>query len=298
MVAGTRLRVTAADLGDGITEAAIDSVKVIGYQTEDLCTGGLDAICNPDDASTCADGYMCCGRGPLNKGIYRCVEPAAGLDFDNPPEFGAPFDGPMGCPAPDLFVSEVGMELCIDDIFVSNADTNQYYCALLEGCVGGTGNRRVLRFDAITPNQGSRDLVMGVPANHPDLFHFSECHAHHHFDGYAEYALEDDQGMEVADGHKQAFCLLDWNSWAWPSAFLGQYSCSSQGISAGWQDVYGLELDCQWVDITDVADGQYTLRISLNPPGPESGVPPLTESNYDNNTLEVPVDLAAIPACE
>jgi hypothetical protein len=297
MVDGSRLRITAADLGDGITEGAIDSVIVRGYQSEDLCTGGLDAICNPNDADTCADPYVCCGLGTLNKGVYRCMEAVPSLDYDNPPAENAPFNGPMGCPNPDLFVTDQGMELCVDDIYVANNPNNQYYCALLEGCVAGAGNRRIVRFDTITPNRGATDLVMGVPANHPDLFHFSQCHNHYHFDGYATYEMVDGQDNQVATGHKQAFCLLDWNSWAWPGDFFGTYSCSSQGISAGWQDVYGVGLDCQWIDVTDTPDGTYTLRIAVNPPGAQSGVPPLNETDFSNNVLEVPVDLANLPQC-
>jgi hypothetical protein len=180
------------------------------------------------------------------------------------------------------------LDVSIDSVFIG-ADS----CALAEGCVDGTGWRRLLRFATATPNIGSRDLVMGVPSNHPELFQYSACHDHYHFEGYARYALLDTSGQTVAAGHKQAFCLLDWNSWAWPSLRDNDatYTCYNQGISAGWQDVYDKNLDCQWIDITDVAPGSYTLRISVNPPPDISGTPLLVERDYSNNTLEVPVNV-------
>jgi len=43
--------------------------------------------------------------------------------------------------------------------------------------------------------------------------------------------------------------------------------------------------DCQWLDITDVAPGAYSLRVTINPDRV------LTESNYDNNETTVPVTI-------
>ena len=41
--------------------------------------------------------------------------------------------------------------------------------------------------------------------------------------------------------------------------------CSYQGVSVGWGDDYYAGLDCQWIDVTGVAPGQYNLAILLNP---------------------------------
>ena len=38
-----------------------------------------------------------------------------------------------------------------------------------------------------------------------------------------------------------------------------EYDCSNQGIQAGWSDLYGNSLDCQWLDVTDVPPGDYFL---------------------------------------
>lgn len=292
-VEGARLRFVAQDLGDGIIEAAIDSVEVKGFKNEDVCADGPGGLCDPKDPQSCGDGLLCCPQGTLNAGIHRCEEPVLDLDVSNPPAGPAdPNNGVPGCDAPDLTVDDDGMEMWIEDVFVE-----QDACTLYEGCVGGTGWRKLLRFDAQTPNLGSRDLVMGIPSNHPDLYHFSECHMHYHFDGYVEYALLDGDD-ELSGGHKQAFCLVDWRSWAWPwlegkedMGDEGYYNCFNQGISRGWEDVYAADLECQWVDITDVPPGDYTLRIEVNPPPPSSETRLLIERNYDNNVLEVPVQI-------
>src|ERR1051326_5561656 len=62
-------------------------------------------------------------------------------------------------------------------------------CAVEEGCVSGTGKRRLMRFDVATPNIGTADLLLGNPAERPDLFTFSPCHMHYHLNGYALYEL-------------------------------------------------------------------------------------------------------------
>lgn len=286
MVENARLRITATDLGhvygdEGITEAAIDEVQVIGHPTTELCDGGSGSICDPAADNACAEGFMCCPQGTVHTGIYRCSVPVAGLDYDNPATDGIR-NGEVGCDAPDLRVLDPTDTVLIDTINVGEAPGEHNYCVWLEGCVDGPGERTVLRFDTSTPNQGSRDLVMGVPSNHPDLFHFSECHGHHHFDGYAFYELLDDEENVVATGHKQAFCLMDTGAWA-EGFGDGMRWCGNQGISMGYQDDYGRFLDCQWIDITDVDAGDYTLHIAVNLPDEESGVARLVERDYSNN---------------
>jgi hypothetical protein len=217
--------------------------------------------------------------------VYRCAEAVPSITYPDPGGPIGTFNGPLGCDAPDLFVEPQGMDVYEDEGFFTETS-----CEMYEGCITEPGWRRLLRFDTQTPNAGSRDLTMGVPSNHPDLFHWSECHGHYHFDGYAFYDLLDGSGAVVATGHKQAFCLLDWSPWAWADDD-GTHSCGNQGISVGWEDVYGSYLDCQYIDITAVTPGDYTLRISVNLPQAETAVAPLVERDYANNVLEVPVTI-------
>ena len=67
-----------------------------------------------------------------------------------------------------------------------------------------------------------------------------------------------------------SFCLEDTDCHSIPGG-RHYYSCAEhrQGISLRCADVYGRDLDCQWIDITDVPDGVYVLRVSatsLNQP--------------------------------
>lgn len=284
-----RLRITASDLVDPeavIVEAAIDDVLIEGYTHSDVCMPGLGALCDPDDPEpACGAELLCCAQGPIFDGVYRCEAGVPELGDAPPPNPGDPLTGPLGCDAPDLVLLDDDLQVENSLIFIA-----QNSCSLYEGCVNGTGWRRVLRFDTKSANIGSRDLVLGVAANHPDLFHYSQCHAHHHFDDYANYELLDGDQL-VAVGHKQAFCLVDWDPHAWPQQTEADrvYSCFNQGLSLGWSDTYFASIDCQWIDVTTVLPGAYTLRMQINVPPDGASHPTLVERRYDNNVLEIPV---------
>jgi hypothetical protein len=192
------------------------------------------------------------------------------------------FDGGVDAAveAPDLkfLVNEVAPSVWFDEI-VFDEDS----CAWIEGCVSGTGPRRLLRFDVVTANVGTADMVMGDPTDNVDLFEYSECHDHYHFSGYARYELLDGGGEVVAPGHKQAFCLLDSERFEGMAddetvRDRGRYNCEFQGISRGWQDNYHSGLDCQWLDVTDVAPGDYDIAVFINE-GEE-----IAELSYANNS--------------
>jgi hypothetical protein len=286
MVDGSRLRITASDPGNGILEAAIDAVSVHAHDFVTVCGVGEGSICDPKQGATACPGELvCCAQGSVNEGVYRCAGAVASLDPDAPPPTpDSPGNGPLGCDAPDITIDPAWIMPVLTDIMVQD-DT----CELLEGCVTGVGWRTILRFDLATPNIGSSDLALGIAANAPDVFHFSECHNHYHLDNFAIYELRDAGGV-VASGHKQAFCLLDTYSWAWPNA-PGKYDCANQGISRGFADLYEADLPCQWIDVTDVPPGDYTLRAHVNPTRSGWALPLLVERDYGNNMVEVPVTL-------
>jgi hypothetical protein len=90
-----------------------------------------------------------------------------------------------------------------------------------------------------------------------------------------------------ATGHKQAFCWIDSQRIFGdrPQQFT---SCSDdQGITAGWSDIYGRGLDCQWIDIEGLAAGNYQLRVDVN------NTQLVAESNYSNNTAVIEVHIPA-----
>ena len=157
--------------------------------------------------------------------------------------------------APDLLV--------VSEDLQNTRITYRYFpsnsCALAEGCVNGSGWRRLLQFDATAHNLGAAPLHIGpVVAENPltNMFEYNSCHAHFHFQNYGEFQL----GV-ASQPSKQAFCVestsrLSNNEL---SPLVHPYTCTNQGIQAGWVDEYGAGLDCQWIDITDIEiDGQST----------------------------------------
>lgn len=220
------------------------------------CDGHYEGRC----ATECA-AHECCSP---QMGTFACV----------------PADSDGYCPAPDLSVRA--------DRIMGRTDVQWRYfapndCALMERCVNAPGWRRVLLFDTVTPNRGTSDLFMGVPADNAERFEYSACHDHYHFDGYAAYELRRADESVAARGHKQAFCLMDSTPFPDGPEDGVHYVCENQGIQRGWQDVYGSYLDCQWVDVTDVAPGAYTLRVAVNTDRA------LNERDYSNNEVAVPV---------
>lgn len=152
-------------------------------------------------------------------------------------------------------------------------------CVVLEGCVAEPGERVLLRFDTAIVNLGEADLVVGDPRNDLD-FEFSPCHGHHHFKDFVDYTLYAGDSEKVRT-RKYAFCLLDIERRG--STLPRKYTCQNQGIQTGWADVYGKHLDCQWLDITGVPPGEYTLEATVNPKGR------LIESNPSNNVTRLTV---------
>jgi hypothetical protein len=229
---------------------------------------GLPAgtACDPS-ADPCAEGLSCC---------TACCEPDA-------TPVCTPVDADGACPLPDLEadVGRLESSMYIEMVYFE-ADA----CALVEGCVDAPGWRRLLRFDSTTPNYGTADLKFGDPEGNP-LFVYSECHDHMHFDGYARYRLLAEDGSVSANGHKQAFCLEDYEPWADDAPRRPRYTCDYQGIQMGWADTYGGYLDCQWIDITDVDGGTYTIESNINP---DEIIP---EKDYGNNVATATVDIPA-----
>ena len=161
-------------------------------------------------------------------------------------------------PAPDLSIDE---DYLVNTAEVVQRTFTEGSCSPEEGCIDALGDRKLLRFSLRTPNTGAGGLFLGDPTGN-ELFQYSPCHDHYHFQGYAEYRLLDDGGNELALGHKQAFCLLDYDPLEGTTSDP-QYDCSYQGISKGWSDIYESSLPCQWVE-SPTAGRQLQLHIRLN----------------------------------
>jgi hypothetical protein len=196
------------------------------------------------------------------------------------------FTGQIRAQVPDLIVNRSRLVASIE-LQTRNFPASD--CAVVEGCVSA-GTRKLLLFEVAFANVGRGDLVIGNPADNPDLFHYSPCHGHSHMEGTADYELLSNSGQSVARARKQAFCFRDNEPFLSTAGPTRGYDCDNQGITAGWQDIYYKGLDCQWLDVTGLAPGTYTLRITCNPERV------FVESNYGNNSASATVVIPGAPA--
>ncbi|KAG5667736.1 hypothetical protein PVAND_015706 [Polypedilum vanderplanki] len=161
-------------------------------------------------------------------------------------------------------------------------------CAMEENCVASQAyeiqkenqnwhieTRRLLKFTAKVLNGGTDDFRPHIPKN---LWEFHLCHMHYHsMEVFATFDIINEKGVKVAEGHKASFCLEDNLC---KEGIEPRYACANygdQGISVGCYDIYKYNIDCQWIDITEIEFGEYTFKVSINP---EHKVPEMT---YENN---------------
>lgn len=163
-------------------------------------------------------------------------------------------------------------------------------CAAEENCLSSSAyranvrdydTRMLLRFPQRVKNQGTADFLPSRPRY---SWEWHSCHQHYHsMDEFSHYDLLDATSQRsVAEGHKASFCLEDTSC---DYGYYRRFACTShtQGLSPGCYDTYNADIDCQWIDITDVKPGNYILKISVNP---YYQVP---ESDYSNNNVRCDV---------
>ncbi|HEY0976225.1 MAG TPA: lysyl oxidase family protein [Flavobacteriales bacterium] len=197
--------------------------------------------------------------------------------------------GDPDCPqAPDLTVDQQRLQLSLN---LGTTTVQQGNCYIAEGCLTGYGTREILRFDTRIANIGQLDYYIGTPQANPDQFETQNCHGHVHYKGYAEYLLYDDQGQELAIGFKNGFCVMDIDC---NGGGTGQYGCGNMGISAGCADVYGSGTSCNWLDITGVEEGTYTLVVRTNWDNDPDALGRV-ESNHFNNWAQVCIRIDRTP---
>ena len=182
----------------------------------------------------------------------------------------------VGLPDLSLVASAVNPQISTENFSPTS-------CAVLEGLIQA-GTRTIIRFDTETENSGTADLFFGNPANNP-LFVWAPCHAHYHFQNYMSYRLRGPNGQIAATGLKVGFCVLDVFRWSSSAKSSATYNCTDQGISVGWGDLYDSTLDGQWIDITGLPPGNYTMELEANPQGI------IQEANYSNNLITVPITI-------
>ncbi|KPP65450.1 lysyl oxidase1-like [Scleropages formosus] len=156
--------------------------------------------------------------------------------------------------------------------YVQRAHLYSLRCAAEENCLAssayGSGvtdydTRVLLRFPQRVKNQGTADFMPNRPRH---TWEWHSCHQHYHsMDEFSHYdLLEVSTGRKVAEGHKASFCLEDTTC---DFGHLKRYACTAhtQGLSPGCYDTYNADIDCQWIDITDIQPGKYILKLHVNP---------------------------------
>jgi hypothetical protein len=192
--------------------------------------------------------------------------------------------GDPRCPdAPDLKVDRDALLARIKLDSISNVDQ----CLVKENCLKGYGKRYVLKFDTKIDNVGEKDFYVGVPPEDTtvvnDTWKWDLCHKHWHYEGYAEYILVNSNNQKILAGNKTGFCLEDTEC---RLGGIAKYSCENQGISSKCSDVYTNDLPCQWIDLTELPAGNYTLVVRVN----NLRKPDITgvyEKNYFNNWAQL-----------
>ncbi|XP_063046447.1 lysyl oxidase homolog 1 [Engraulis encrasicolus] len=170
--------------------------------------------------------------------------------------------------------------------YIQRAHMYSLRCAAEEKCLSSTAYesetsdydvRVLLRFPQRVKNQGTADFMPNRPRH---TWEWHSCHQHYHsMDEFSHYdLLEVSTGRKVAEGHKASFCLEDTTC---DFGHLKRYACTShtQGLSPGCYDTYNADIDCQWIDITDVQPGNYILKLTVNPKYL------VRESDYTNNVV-------------
>ncbi len=191
------------------------------------------------------------------------------------------------CSGPDLLVNQEILKNTLEMDVLDNIDQ----CMIQEGCLNGYGERVIIRFTTNIANEGEQDYFIGnSPSNinnGNELYEWDPCHNHWHYANYAEYVLFDEAGQSLPLGFKMGMCVLDLFC---PDGGEPKFDCQNMGITAGCWDQYPSMLDCQWIDVTDLEPGRYTLVVRVNwTQSPDAAG--REEIDYMNNWAQVCLEL-------
>ena len=149
-------------------------------------------------------------------------------------------------------------------------------------------------------------LEDGIPVGRAQVgtMEFHPEHQHWHFQQFTRYSLLDADSGQIQVSGKQSWCLANTDALdlSVPNANWGAYGgdlftmCGGptaiwirEVLDVGWGDTYGQYLPGQAFDITDLPNGDYFIRVEVNPDDL------LYESTTDNNIQDRLIRLRGRP---
>jgi hypothetical protein len=277
---------------DSLTEEC-DGTAFGGATCASLGMGGGTLACT----STCDFDTSGCGAtSGCGNGILEAGEACDGASFGGMTceDFGLT-SGSLTCSAtctitrtscigPDLMVLADGLDGTAPstDLFITMG-YNLNSCEVATCNAGGTTGRRILEFTLVSENIGNATLHFGSPTAilppYTGLWTYAGAACgYYQFNDYATFWLcpssvadcaNAPASMHSADGAKGSFCFIenygDAPDWTGAPASCGMYDCGDMGQQPGCADDYFTGLDCQWIDITGLASGSYTMCAWIDP---------------------------------
>jgi hypothetical protein len=126
------------------------------------------------------------------------------------------------------------------------------------------------------------------------MFYSGDGHDHFHVRNLQEWTLVNTKAEVLGRGAKTGFCF--WDNYAYGATTGPYYHPSTtdaceiapggttvpMGLSVGWGDRYPYNIAFQYIDISGLGNGEYTVTIAADPPSTGGGQ--FIEANEGNNT--------------